>query len=36
MDQVLEQVVENVEEIVELSLAELGQIGGGVGGDRLV
>ena len=30
MDQVIEQVV--VEEVVELSLAELAQIGGGVGG----
>jgi hypothetical protein len=36
MDQVLEQVVEMEGEIVELSLAELGQVGGGVGGDRLV
>lgn len=32
MEQVIEQVVETKEEIVELSLAELGQIGGGVGG----
>jgi hypothetical protein len=32
MDQVLEQVVETKEEIVELSLAELAQVGGGVGG----
>jgi hypothetical protein len=31
MDQVLEQVIEQKEEIVELSLAELAQIGGGVG-----
>jgi hypothetical protein len=29
MDQVAEQVVETKEEIVELTLAELGQIGGG-------
>lgn len=29
MDQVLEQVVETKEEIVELSLAELAQVGGG-------
>jgi hypothetical protein len=31
MNQVLEQVVEQKEEIVELSLAELAQVGGGVG-----
>jgi hypothetical protein len=31
MDQVAEQVVENVEEVAELSLAELAQVGGGVG-----
>jgi hypothetical protein len=29
MDQVLEQVVETKEEVVELSLAELAQVGGG-------
>lgn len=32
MDIVIEQVVEVKEEIVELSLAELSQVGGGVGG----
>jgi hypothetical protein len=32
MDQVIEQVIESQEEVVELSLAELAQIGGGVGG----
>ncbi len=31
MDQVIEQVVETKEEIVELSLAELAQVGGGSG-----
>ena len=31
MNQVLEQVIEQKEEIVELSLAELAQVGGGVG-----
>jgi hypothetical protein len=31
MDQVIEQVVESKEEIVELSLAELAQVGGGAG-----
>ena len=31
MDQVLEQVIEQKEEIVELSLTELAQVGGGVG-----
>jgi hypothetical protein len=31
MDQVIEQVVETKEEVVELSLAELGQVGGGLG-----
>lgn len=30
MDQVIEQVTEVAEEIVELSLAELGQVGGGM------
>jgi hypothetical protein len=30
MDQVIEQVVEVSEEIVELSLTELGQVGGGM------
>jgi len=29
MDQVVEQVVENKEEVVELSLTELAQVGGG-------
>lgn len=29
MDQIIEQVVENQEEVVELSLAELAQVGGG-------
>jgi hypothetical protein len=29
MDQVVEQVIEKQEEVVELSLAELAQIGGG-------
>jgi len=29
MDQVIEQVVETKEEVVELSLAELAQVGGG-------
>jgi len=32
MDQVCAQVVEIEEKIVELSLAELAQVGGGVGG----
>jgi hypothetical protein len=31
MDQVIEQVVEVKEEVVELSLAELAQVGGGAG-----
>jgi hypothetical protein len=31
MDQVVEQVVETQEEITELSLTELAQVGGGVG-----
>lgn len=31
MDQVIEQVVETKEEFVELSLAELSQVGGGTG-----
>jgi hypothetical protein len=31
MDQVIEQVVETKEETVELTLAELAQVGGGVG-----
>lgn len=31
MDQVIEQAIENKEEVVELSLAELAQVGGGVG-----
>jgi hypothetical protein len=30
MDQVIEQVVEIKEEVVELSLAELAQVGGGM------
>jgi hypothetical protein len=29
MDQVVEQVVETKEEVVELTLTELGQVGGG-------
>ena len=33
MDQVIEQVIETKEEIVELSLAELAEVGGGVGVD---
>jgi len=32
MDQIIEQVVETKEQVVELSLAELAQVGGGVGG----
>ena len=32
MDQVVEKVIETQQEVVELSLAELAQIGGGVGG----
>lgn len=32
MDQVVEQVIEVEKEVTELSLAELSQIGGGVGG----
>jgi hypothetical protein len=36
MDQVIEQVLESKAEIVELSLAELAQVGGGAGaGDIL-
>ncbi len=35
MDQVIEQVIETKEEIIELSLAELAQVGGGVGSDSL-
>ena len=31
MDQVIEQVVDTKEETVELTLAELAQVGGGVG-----
>jgi hypothetical protein len=31
MDQVIEQVIETKDEIVELSLAELAQVGGGAG-----
>lgn len=31
MDQVVEQVIETKEEVVELTLAELGQVGGGAG-----
>jgi len=31
MDQVLEQVIEQKEEITELTFAELAQVGGGVG-----
>lgn len=36
MDQVLEQVVETKEEIVELTLTELGQVGGGAACDSLM
>ena len=32
MEQVVEQDIESKEEVVELSLADLAQIGGGVGG----
>jgi hypothetical protein len=32
MDQTLEQVLETKEEVVELSLAELAQVGGGASG----
>jgi hypothetical protein len=35
MDQVIEQVVETKEEFTELSLAELAQVGGGIGSDSL-
>jgi hypothetical protein len=31
MDQVVEQVIENKEEIVELTLSEMAQVGGGAG-----
>ena len=31
MDQIIEQVIETKEEFVELSLAELAQVGGGTG-----
>jgi hypothetical protein len=31
MDQVIEQAIETKEEVVELSLSELAQVGGGVG-----
>jgi hypothetical protein len=33
MEQVIEQVVDTKEEVVELSLAELAEVGGGVGVD---
>lgn len=33
MEQVIEQVIEEKEEITELSLSELGQVGGGLGVD---
>ena len=33
MEQVIEQGIETKEEIVELSLAELAEVGGGVGVD---
>ena len=37
MDQVVEQVIENQEEVIELSLADLAKVGGGVGlGDTLI
>jgi bacteriocin-like protein len=35
MDQVVEQVVENKEEVIELSLTELAQVSGGVGNPSL-
>lgn len=35
MDQVVEQAIETKEEIVELSLVELAQVGGGAGLDSL-
>jgi hypothetical protein len=35
MDQFIEQAIETKEEIIELSLAELAQVGGGVGSDSL-
>lgn len=35
MDQVIEQVIETKEELVELSLAELAQVGGGYAGVAL-
>ena len=31
MDQVIEQVIETKEEVVELTLTELAQVGGGLG-----
>jgi hypothetical protein len=34
MDQIVEQVIESKEEVVELSLGELGQVGGGLGVDN--
>ena len=33
MDQIVEQAIETKEEVTELSLAELAQVGGGVGVD---
>jgi hypothetical protein len=37
MEQVVDQVIEVQEEIVELSLADLAKVGGGVGlGDTLI
>jgi hypothetical protein len=35
MDQIVEQVIESKEEIVELSLAELAQVGGGLATESL-
>jgi hypothetical protein len=35
MEQIVEQVIEIKEEIVELTLAELAQIGGGAGSELL-
>ena len=35
MDQIVLEAVETKEEIIELSLAELGQVGGGAGLDSL-
>lgn len=34
MEQIVEQVIETKEEVVELSLSELAQVGGGLGVDN--